>query len=685
MSTRPNPLLALEYDHHPLPLDSVQTDDFMPAIEAALAQARKSIQAVTANPELPDFNNTLTALEAADEWLDRVSSVFYHLLHVDADDAIQALAKEIPPKLSEFRNDVILDKALYARIEAVAARKEDLHLDPEQATVLENHLQSFRRNGASLSEEDQQTLRQLDQDLSTCSPRFAEHVLKATQAFALWTDDADLVGALPQSAQAAAKSAAKEGNRPDEWKFTLDAPSLTAFLTYAPDAALRKQMWTAYGSRCVEGEYSNQDLIRSILDLRYRRARLLGYDDHVHYTLERRMAADRDTLQAFYERMLPVVMPAAKRDLEAIRACKQAETGEETLNPWDYAFYGEKLRQEQFDLTQEELRPWFEFESTLQAVFSLGSRLFGLTFVKVDNLPVNHPQVRTFRVEQAEDGSEIGHLYIDPFPRKTKKPGAWMVPLLGQGLWGGQVQRPSVGIVCNFTPPVDDQPALLTMDEARTLFHEFGHALHELLSECRFRSVAGTSVYWDFVELPSQLMENWLQEPDFLREYARHYQDDTPLPDRYIERILASKTFQKGYQAARQLNFGLLDLAWYSTPPEELGADLIAFEQEVTRNTSLFPPQPGIAMSPSFQHIFSGGYASGYYSYKWAEVLEADVYSSFQEKGLFDSHTARSLREELLSKGGSRHPMDLFQAFRGREPDPDALLRRDGLLESTSL
>jgi peptidyl-dipeptidase Dcp len=685
MCPRPNPLLRLEHHHHPLPLDSVQTGDFIPAIDAALAQARKAIQAVTANPAPPDFDNTLAALEAADEWLDRISSVFYHLLHVDADDALQTLAKEIPPKLSAFRNDVILDKALFARIEAVKARKDSLRLDPEQATVLENHLQSFRRNGASLNEEDQQTLRQLDQDLSTCSPRFAEHVLKATQAFALWTDDADLVTALPQSAQATAKAAAKEADRPDEWKFTLDAPSLTAVMTYAPDAELRKQMWTAYGSRCVEGEYSNQDLIRTILELRYRRARLLGYDDHVHYTLERRMASDRDTLQEFYNRMLPVVMPAAERDLEAVRAFKEAESGEETLHPWDYAFYAEKLRQQKFDLNQEELRPWFEFESILKGVFSLGSRLFGLRFIRVKDLPVNHPQVRTFRVEQAEDGSEIGYLYIDPFPRSTKKPGAWMVPLLGQGIWGGRVQRPSVGIVCNFTPPVGDEPSLLTMDEARTLFHEFGHALHELLSECRFRSVAGTGVYWDFVELPSQLMENWLQEPEFLREVARHYQDQSLLPDRYIERILASKTFQKGYQAARQLNFGLLDLAWYSTPPEDLGLDLIAFEQAATRKTSLFPPRPGIAMSPSFQHIFSGGYASGYYSYKWAEVLEADVYSSFQEKGLFDPHTARSLRENILSKGGSRHPMDLFQAFRGREPDPDALLRRDGLKETASV
>lgn len=673
-----NPLFILEHQHGPLPLDRVKTEHFLPAIDAALVKARGAVEDITRNPAPPDFANTLLALEAADEWLDRVSAVFFHLLHVDGEEDLQALGREIPPKLSDFRNDVVMNAELFARVEAVERHKTTLGLHGEQLTVLENHLQAFRRNGASLSPADQQTLREIDQALSTCSPTFAEHVLKATQAYALWTSDQQLVNALPESARAQAKSLARAANRPGEWKFTLDAPSYVAFMTYAPDADLRRQMWTAYNRRCVGGEFSNQELIRKIVELRHRRARLLGYRDHVHYTLERRMAANQETLQDFYNRLLPVVMPAARRDLETVRSCKQALTGETVLHPWDYAFYAEKCKQQTFELNQEELRPWFEFESTLQAVFSLLHRLFGLRFLPTDALPVNHPELRCFRVVDGED-REAGTLMIDPFPRSTKKPGAWMAPLLGQGRWQGEVKRPTVAIVCNFTPPVDGSPSLLTMDEARTLFHEFGHAIHELLSQCECRSLAGTNVYWDFVELPSQLMENWLQQGAFLHEYARHYQTGEPLPASFIEKIRLSQTFQKGYQAARQLQFGLLDLAWYLTPPDQIGDDLLAFEQQAVAPTALFPSQPGVALSPGFQHIFSGGYAAGYYSYKWAEVLEADIFDRFLEKGLYDADTSQTLLREILSRGGSRHPMELFRAFYGRDPDPDALLRRDGL------
>jgi len=680
LTERINPLLSLEHEHHPLPLADVQPGDYLPALDAALERARKNIHAIPAQDAPPTFENTLLTLEAADEWADRISSLFFHLLNTDGTDELQKLVREIPPRLSAFRNDVILNPDLFARIEALYARRAELLLDEEQSTVLENHVQSFRRNGAGLSEEDQQTLRKLDEELSTCSPSFAEHVLKATQAFSLWVEDEKVVEPMPASAVATAKAAAKAEDRPDAWKFTLDAPSYIAFMTYAPHAGLREKMWRAYGERCVEGEFSNQELIRRILELRYQRAQLLGYDDHVHYTLERRMAGDLGSLEAFYDRMRPAVLPAAKRDLDEVRAFKEQETGDPVLHPWDYAYYSERLKKAAYELDQEEIRPWFEFESTLGAAFTLGRKLFDLTFIPVDDLPVNHPEVRTFRVEEASDGREIGTLYIDPFPRSTKKPGAWMVPLLGQGVWNHENKRPAVGVVCNFTPPVDGAPSLLTLDEARTLFHEFGHALHELLSTCTCRSVAGTSVYWDFVELPSQLMENWLGEADFLREHALHVETGEPLPEVFIERIQAARTFQKGYQAARQLSFGILDLTWYRTPPDQVGEDLIAFERSAMEEFRLFEPEPGVAMSPSFQHIFSGGYASGYYSYKWAEVLEADVFACFLEEGLFDPTTAHRLREEILSKGGSRHPMDLFKAFRGREPDPDALLKRDGML-----
>ena len=675
-----NPLLDLEHRHTPLPLDSVQPEHFLPALEQALEKARRNLHAIHAQDAPPTFENTVMTLEAADEWADRITSVFFHLLNTDGVESMQTLAKEITPRLSAFRNDRILDPDLYRRLEALDRRRESLDLDTEQATVLDNYLQEFQRNGASLDRDDQETLREIDRKLSGCAPAFAEHVLKATQAFSLTVSDPAVVDPLPRSARATAKALAKKQGREDDWIFTLDAPAFVAFMTYAPDAELRRELWTAYGQRCVEGEFSNQDMIRDILELRHRRARLLGYPDHIHYTLERRMASSRETLDAFYARMRPVVMDAARRDIEAVRAHKEKETGEATLHPWDYAYYSERLKKHLFKLDQEELRPWFAYEHTLQALFALAKRLFHLRFTALDGMPVNHDTVRVFRVEDARDGSEIGTLYIDPYPRSTKKPGAWMMPMLDQGVWDREVKRPCVAIVCNVTPPVDGEPSLLTLGEARTLFHEFGHALHELLSQCVHRSVSGTSVYWDFVELPSQLMENWLLEPDFLREYALHHETGEPLPEVYIERIRASRTFQKGAQAARQLSFGELDLAWYGTPPDEIGEDLIAFEQKAMEPYRLFEPRKGVAMSPSFQHIFSGGYASGYYSYKWAEVLEADVFDSFRTDGLFDPATAHRLREEILSKGGSRHPMELFKAFRGREPDAEALLRRDGLL-----
>ena len=672
-------LFSLKFQHRPLPFDAVSAGDFLPALEAALADARRAVDRICEQTEAPTFANTLLALEAADEWADRICSVYFHLLNVDGGQELQALSREIPPRLSAYSNDVRLNPALFARIEALYAQRDSLSLTAEEQTALENHYLGFVRNGAALSAEDQARLREIDAELSVLGPKFGEHVLKATQAYALWIEDEALVQALPGSARAAAKQAAKAADRPDAWKFTLDMPSYIAVMTYLPDAALRREMYVAYSSRCLEGETSNLPLIRELLRLREARARLLGYPTHTAYTLERRMVGNLETLEAFYARMLPVVKPAAARDMEELRDCKARHTGESALHPWDVAYWSEKRKQEAYELDQEALRPYFEFESTLKAVFLLCDRLFGLAFRPVKHLPVYRDEVRTYEVVEAGTGREIGSLYIDPFPRPTKRPGAWMNDLLGQGLWGGEVRRPDVAIVCNFTPPVDG-PSLLTLDEARTLFHEFGHALHELLSDCTVRSVAGVKVFWDFVELPSQLLENWLTAPEFLRETARHHETGEPIPEAFIERIQAANCFQKGYQALRQLTFGRLDLSWHTTPVAALGDDLIAFERQAVADLALFPPVEGTAMSPAFQHIFSGGYASGYYSYKWAEVLEADVFAVFEEKGLFDPETAARLRECILSKGGSRPPMDLFVNFRGREPDPDALLRRDGLI-----
>lgn len=676
-----NPLTFLREQHSPLPFDRVKPDQFLPALTDALADARAKVAGIEACPDDPTFENTVLALESADEWADRVAAVFYHLLNVDGGPEMQALSREIPPLLSEFGNDIRLNPVLSRRVAELYEKHHTLDLTPEQRTVLENHHLSFTRNGALLPPDQQKELREIDRRLSVCAPHFAENVLKATQSHAIWVSDPAVVEGVPRDARAAARKAADKDGRPDEWKFTLDMPSFVAFMTYARDASARRNMHLAYTSRCVEGEFSNLRLMREILELREQRARLLGYTHHADYVLERRMAGSLEELNRFYDRMIPVVMPAARRDLEDVRTHKEALTGEKDLHPWDYAFYSESLKKERHQLDQEELRPYFEVESALGAVFALFGELFHLRFTPVTDLPVYRDDVRTYRVEDTRDGRHMGNLWLDLFPCPTKRPGAWMSGMLGQGLWGGEVRRPDIAIVANFSPPVDG-PALLTFNEARTLFHEFGHAIHELLSECTYRSVAGTNVFWDFVELPSQLLENWLTEPGFLRRFARHHETGEPIPDVLIERIQASLHFQKGYQAARQIAFGKLDLAWHTTPPAELGDDLVAFEKEALKDLTLFPPEPGTAMSPSFQHIFSGGYAAGYYSYKWAEVLEADVFTLFQENGLFDLETAARLRDTLLSRGGSENPMDLFTAFRGRAPDPDALLRRDGLLES---
>ncbi len=675
-----NPLLALQNDHQPLPFDTVEADHFIPALEAALADARSKLEEISNNEEAPSFANTIEALEACDEWSDRISAIFFHLLHAHGTPELQALSKDIPPLLAAFSSDVSLNPKLFARIESLWEQKQSLSLDVESSTLLENIYLQFRRNGAALAEEQKEELRALDQEMSVLGPKFAEHVVKATQAYALWTRDEELVAALPASARETAKAKATQDERPDEWKFTLDAPSFIAFMTYAPDAELRKEMWTAFSSRCLRGDYSNLDLIRQLLTLRRKRASLLGYTGHAEFTLERRMVGNLEKLEAFYDRMIPAVYPAAKKDLESVRAHKEEVEGESELFPWDYAFYSEKLRKARYDLDQETLRPWFELEATLQAAFDLAGDLWGIEFKPSEAQPGYHPQVRGFAVHEKGQVEPMGHLIFDPHPRPEKKPGAWMAGLLSQGTWGGKLRNPLVAIVCNFTPPGESMPSLLTLDETRTLFHEFGHALHGLLSKCDHRSVAGTNVFWDFVELPSQLMENWLGEEEFLKDAFRHYESGEALPADQIERLLAAKNFQKGYQAARQVSFGKLDLSWHGRDPEELGEDLIAFENEALKDLRLFPPVADTAMSPAFQHIFSGGYSCGYYSYKWAEVLEADIFEVFQEEGLRNADTASRLREHIFSKGGSEHPMTLFKRFRGREPDPDALLRRDGLL-----
>lgn len=673
-----NPLLALQSSHVPLPFDVVEPDHFIPALDAALEEARSNITAITESDLPATFDNVIVALEAADEWVDRVSTVFFHLLGADGNEAIHDLANEISPMLSAFRNDVTLNPALYAKVRAVAGG-DTTAFTTEQATVLDNHLKHFERNGAQLSCEDQQKLRDLDQALSKLSPAFAQNVLKATQSYQLIVREEAALKEMPAIALQAARDAAEKAGEKDAWVFTLDGPSFIPFMTHCCDSSLRKELWLAYGTRCVGGDYDNLPLIRDIVEKKNARAKLLGYAHHADYVLERRMAATKETLDAFFDDMKDVVMQGAHRDLEAVRAVKERSTGDAVLHPWDYSYYSEKLKKETFDFEEEELRPYFELENTLSGVFGLCKTLWGINFQLTEALPVYKPDVRVYELTD-RGGHELGILYVDPHPRPTKRNGAWMADLLGQGMWSGEVRRPVVGIVCNATAPVTGTPSLLSFSEVNTFFHEFGHALHELLTQCTYRSVSGVNVFWDFVELPSQLLENWLREPDVLRMFAKHYETGEVLPDSLIEKIQQSATFQKGYAAARQLSFGILDLTWYTTDPADIGDDLIGFEKSATEEFRLFPVTEGMAMSPSFQHIFSGGYSAGYYSYKWAEVLEADAFEAFKEEGVCNPRVAARYRDTILAKGGSEHPMKLYKDFRGREPDPKALLRRDGLL-----
>lgn len=661
-----------------VPFDLIKVEHYLPAAEEAIRTAKANIERVKNDPSPATFDNTVVALDAATELVDRITGIYSNLEVANADEALQAVAKDLYPMLSAFSSDVTLDPKLFGRYKELHDRRASLNLTGEQTRLLEKNYLAFVRNGALLDEKSKERIRAIDQEFSVLGTKFSENVLKATNAFELWVTDAKELDGLPEGAIEAAAMAAEAKGKKGQWFFNLQIPSYLPVLTYAKNRAMREKLWRAYAARSYKGDFDNAANIRRIVTLRAERAKLLGYDTHADYVLAERMAKDPKTVDAFLSRLLSSSKDAAQRDLDEVKAFAK-EDGLADFQPWDFAFYSEKLKEKKYAFNEEDLRPYFQLEKVIEGVFEHARRLYGLAFKEVKDVPVYHPEVRVFEVTDAASGKFISLFYTDFFPRETKKGGAWMTNFREQGTWGGKLMRPHVSIVCNFTKPTPTKPSLLTHDEVSTLFHEFGHALHGMLSECTYRSLSGTNVYWDFVELPSQIMENWVKEKEGLDLFARHYQTNEPIPDELVQKLKRAQKFQSGWMSLRQLGLGLLDMAWHTADPSVLN-DIDQFETSATSVTRLLPKVEGTNTSSSFSHIFAGGYSAGYYSYKWAEVLDADAFEYFKEKGLFDPEVSRLFKDYVLSRGGTEHPMELYKKFRGREPDPNALLRRDGLI-----
>ena len=676
-ATRPNPLLK----ESPLPLgapvfDRIETADYLPAFREAIARAQADIQAIADNPEAPSLENTLEALDDAGRDLDRISGIFFNLTEACTNDEMDRIAEEVSPLLTQYQMSILLNEALFARVKTLWERRAQLPLDPEAGKLLEETWKMFVRNGANLPPDQRERYTRLLEELSLATLKFGQNVLAATNAFFLHlTDETDLAG-LPASAREAAATEARNRQLPG-WVFTLHQPSYSPFLKYSERRDLRERIWRAYNSKCIGGADDNTEVLRKIVTLRAEKARLLGYPTYAAYALEERMAKSPQTVQVFLDRLMAASLPAARREVAEIARYAAQQGFAQPLMPWDFSYWSEKYRKERFELDDEILKPYFPLEAVQKAVFDLSGRLYGLHFEPRSDIPVYHPDVRVFQVSD-EHGRTMAFLYLDYFPRESKRGGAWMTSFRELGRFQGQEERPLVSLVTNFTKPTDTTPSLLTFNEVTTLLHEFGHALHGMLAEGRYRSLTGTNVVRDFVELPSQLMENWAYEPEFLRTFARHWQTGELIPQDQIDRIVAARNFLAGYGQVRQLHFGITDMAWH-TGTAAPADDVVAFEQDILRPTALLPQVAGIAFSPSFNHIFSGGYAAGYYAYKWAEVLEADAFAWFKEKGIFNRAAAEHFRKTLLSRGGSVDADILYRDFRGRDPEPDALLEKLGL------
>ncbi|MDH2208552.1 MULTISPECIES: M3 family metallopeptidase [Empedobacter] len=673
-----NPLLEkFETPFESAPFSKIKNEDYKPAFIQAIEEAKAEIDAITANPEAPTFANTIEAMELSGEKLGRISSIFFNLNSAETNDEIQEIAQEVSPLLSEFGNDVRLNQDLFERIKVVYNQKDSLNLTDEQAYLLEKKYKGFSRNGANLNEEDKNKLREIDKQLSMLSLQFGQNVLAETNAYELIiTDENDLKG-LPQYAIDQAKADAEQKNH-EGWLITLQAPSYIPFMQYAENRELREKLFRANGVKAYQNnEFNNEENVKNIVKLRHERAKILGYKTHADYVLEERMAKTPTTVLDFLNDLLTKAKPFAEKEIKELTAFAKETDGIETLQRWDHAYYAEKLKQKKFSLSDEELKPYFQLENVIEGAFDVATKLYGITFKEIHNIDKYNDEVTTYEVLD-KNGAFLSLLYADFFPRAGKRPGAWMTSYREASNVNGNTKRPHVSIVCNFTKPTKDTPSLLTFQEVTTLFHEFGHALHGMLPNTTYESLSGTNVYWDFVELPSQFYENFCYEPEALKLFAKHYQTGEIIPQELIEKVKASSSFMEGYQTVRQLSFGLLDMAYHANDLAEIN-DLQQFEKETFKQTELYPEIDKNMMSTSFSHIFQGGYSSGYYSYKWAEVLDADAFAFFQETGIFNPATAQKFYK-LLSSGGTVEPMKLYEEFRGHKPTADALLKRAGLI-----
>lgn len=676
-----NPLLSsFATPFETAPFHLIQPEHFLPAVTEAIASAKSEIAEIKAQP-LPTFENTIEALDRSGKRLGVISAIFFNLNSAETNDQIQRLAREISPLLTEHSNDILLDQELFQRVAQVFATKGALNLNPEQTTLLDKTYKSFVRNGAKLSTEEADKLRKIDQELAQLGLRFGENVLAESNKFVHFVDQESELEGLPEGAKEAAAQIAEEKGETGKWAFTLDYPSYIPVMTYAKTRELRKTLFMAFNTKSSKGdELDNQVIILKLLQLRDQRAKLLGFGSHADFVLEERMAKSPSTVMEFLNSLLEKAKPKAEAEVKEVADFAKKLDGLESLQKWDFAYYSELLKKEKYALDDELLRPYFKLEHVIQGVFETASKLYGLSFRPSSEIPVYHPEVTAYEVyDQA--GAFVSVFYTDFFPRPGKRNGAWMTSYKGQYLENGMDSRPHISIVCNFTKPTKTKPSLLTFNEVTTLFHEFGHALHGMLAKGTYESLSGTSVFWDFVELPSQIFENWCYEKECLDLFATHYETGEPIPTELIEKIKNAANFQQGYMTVRQLSFGLLDMAYHSQNPDAIHS-IREFEQEVMRKTDLLPKVEGTMVSTSFSHIFQGGYSSGYYSYKWAEVLDADAFELFQEKGVFDPETAQSFAKNILSAGGSEHPSVLYRRFRGRDSKPEALLKRSGLLIS---
>lgn len=658
--------------------DKIKNEHYLPAFTQGIAEAKAEIDAIADNPEKPTFENTIEAMEYSGRTLDRVSNIFYNLMEADVNEQMQQIAEEVAPMLNDYSMYVSLNEKLFARVKAVYEQKDSMGLAKDQMKLLENTYRSFTRNGANLQGEDREKYSRISEELSLTTLSFQKNLLSATNAYVLNITDSTRLEGLPSYVLAAAAETAAEKGL-EGWAFTLDYPSYSPFMKYCNDRELRRQMYLAYGSRAVGGEYSNNENVRKIIDLRIQSAQLLGYATYADYALETRMAKNPETVNKFLADLVNPSLPYARADVRMVEdfARKNGFDGDKLMG-WDFSYWSEKLQKAEYDLSEEVLKPYFKLENCIDAVFDLAHRLYGINFKLREDIPGYHKDVKVYEVTEG-DGSHLALFYADFFPRPSKRGGAWMTEFRGQSIRDGVEERPFISIVTNFSKPTAGTPSLITHYEFTTFLHEFGHALHGMLAEGRYGSLTGTSVARDFVELPSQIMENWGYEPEYLNTFARHYETGENIPAELIDKIVASKNFLSGYSQVRQLQFGLLDMAWHS-----LGKlpdiDPVEFEKKALKPYEIMPAVAETAISPGFSHIFAGGYAAGYYSYKWAEVLEADAFSLFKEKGIFNTEVSHSFRDNILSKGGSEDAAVLYRNFRGHDPQPEALMEKLGLV-----